>query len=436
LKSRPTLLMVVALLAVGMTLALPCRGHAYPNSNQIFNVGFTILESQYAEADTRETMTVAVWYPTLSQTRSYVYNNGFRSQVALDAPPASGAALPLIAFYHGGYSTGIQSLCLTEHLASRGFIVAAPDFVDTIPPKFVEPAAFERIRGTQGVKDPATVLRIVGEFARTMNADRNKFLWYMKEFRLGKARFVIDMMLQAGERRDSPFYRLIDQKAIGISGHSLGGLTTLGLAGAHLDEESRDVRVRAALALSSGVYPYEDWISRIHIPLMTMHGDHDEPMNPNFPRGLLYERANPPKYYLVLRNATHFTFGNMPCQQYNTISDCQALDQRVRAINSYGSAFFEKYLKNSTEADRQLSRTEPILLLYEKDVTIHASVTHTAPTTTTPPKTLLPQLAMTRLVVASAIVTMCGIAIIVAVAVVRHRRSLKQKTVGSHTFHG
>jgi len=231
--------MVVALLALGMTLALRCQGYTYPNSNQMFNVGFTILESQYAQADARETITVAIWYPTSGQTRSYIYNNGFRSQVAPDAPPAPGATLPLIAFYHGGYSTGIQSLCLTEHLASKGFIVAAPDFIDTVPPGFVEPAAFERIRGTQGVKDHVTVLRIVGEFARTMNADREMFYWYMERFRLGKARFVIDVMLQEGTRKDSQFYGAIDRDAIGISGHSLGGLTTLGLIGAHPREELR-----------------------------------------------------------------------------------------------------------------------------------------------------------------------------------------------------
>jgi len=435
LKSRRTLLMVVALLALGMTLALPCQGYTHPNSNQMFNVGFTILESQYAQADARETITVAIWYPTSGQTRSYIYNNGFRSQVAPDAPPASGGALPLITFYHGGYSTGIQSLCLTEHLASRGFIVAAPDFIDTIPPGFVEPAAFERIRGTQGVKDPVAVLRIVGEFARAMNADREMFYWYMERFRLGKARFVIDVMLQEGTRRDSLFYGVIDRDAIGISGHSLGGLTTLGLIGAHPREELRDPRVKAALALSSGVYPYEDRISRIQTPLMTMHGDHDEPMNPDYPRGLLYERANPPKYYLVLRDATHFTFGNTPCQQYSTISDCQASDPRVRAINSYSSAFFEKYLKNSTEADRQLSRTDPILLLYEKDVPLHASVTHATSTTTAPSKTLLPQPVIIRLAVASVVVTICGIVIIVSVVVVRHRRSLRQKIISSHTLH-
>jgi len=121
LKSRRTLLMVVALLALGMTLALRCQGYTYPDSNQMFSVGFTILEFRYVQADARETIAVAIWYPTSGQTRSYIYNNGFRSQVAPDAPPASGAALPLIAFYHGGYSTGIQSLCLTAGRPCHSF---------------------------------------------------------------------------------------------------------------------------------------------------------------------------------------------------------------------------------------------------------------------------------------------------------------------------
>lgn len=395
-KSVPPPLTLVLALTMASTSTL--QGHAHPSSDQAFNVGFRILEFQFAGDGLRdEAITVAAWYPTLSQTRDYVYNNGLRSRVASDAPPAPGIAFPLIAFYHGGYSSGIQSLCLTEHLASRGFIVAAPDFVDTIPPDFVEPAAFERIRGSQGVKDPLTVLRIVGEFAKTMNADREKFFWYMERFRLGKARFVIDMMLQIGERRDSPFYGLIDRKAIGASGHSLGGLTTLGLIGAHPREELRDTRVKAALALSSGVYPYEDMIGGIHVPLMTMHGDHDEPMNPSVPRRLLYERVNPPKYYLVLRNTTHFTFGNRPCQQYETVRDCQTFDPRVKAINSYSSTFFEKYLKNNMEADKRLAKTDPVLLVYEKKLDSSTSVTQAATATTTQPRPHQPRFSAARL---------------------------------------
>ncbi len=416
------LLLLVAALAPAVGPALPCSECGHPDSDPVFNVGFTILEFQYAEGTHQEAVTVAVWYPTLSQTSDYIYNNGFRSRVAPDAPPAPSGPFPLIAFYHGGYSTGIQSLCLTEYLASRGFIVAAPDFVDTVPPEFVEPAAFERIQGSKGVKDPVTVLRIVGEFAKIMNADREKFVWYMETFRLRKAHFAIDIMLQIGEKKDSPFYGLIDQRTIGASGHSLGGLTTLGLIGAHPKEELRDTRVKAALVLSSGVYPYEDRIDRIQIPLMTMHGDHDEPMNPNFPRSLLYERTSPPKYYLVLGNSTHFTFGNMPCQQYRTVPSCQALDPRVKAIDQYGCAFFEKYLKNRTGADDQLSRTDPILIVYEKNLGAQVPVTQS--TTTTRTSTEATRLQPTaRLVFTLTVAAVCVIAITTVIVAARHRRS-------------
>ena len=37
---------------------------------------------------------------------------------------------PLIIFSHGAFMCGTQSLFFTEHLASEGFIVAAPDYPD------------------------------------------------------------------------------------------------------------------------------------------------------------------------------------------------------------------------------------------------------------------------------------------------------------------
>jgi len=224
-----------------------------------FNVGFSICDFTYTSPEGgEEVLTTAVWYPTVEEPGLYTYNNGLTSSVAFEAiPDVENGPYPLVVFNHGAFASGIGSLPFTERLASEGFIVAAPDFIDTIPPDFVDQIAFNRIKGSEGVADPQAVLEVADEFVGMMNAHRDVFLSYLERVRLSKASFVIDQMLELNWNESSPFYGLIDEDAIGMSGHSLGGLTTLGLIGGHPDEGMRDERIKAAVLLSSSVYPFD-----------------------------------------------------------------------------------------------------------------------------------------------------------------------------------
>ncbi|MFQ6088136.1 MAG: M28 family peptidase [Candidatus Methanofastidiosia archaeon] len=337
------------------------------NSHE-FNIGYKVHDFQYVDENgNMQKMTMAIWYPTDAEPILYTYEVGFREyvgRIALNAPISKkDERYPLIVFVHGGYSCGFGSLFFTEYLASQGFIVAAPDYIDTIAPDFEEQVALCRI-GEGNVKRFLPVLRVVGKFAETMNADRKVFLWYLSKFRLDQTSALIDNVLELGRKMDSPFYKKIDEDAIGISGHSLGGVTILGLVGGY--PEFKDERIKAALLFSSGVYPFEDNIQNIDIPIMIMAGDDDEPMNPEIERKLAYDRANPPKYYLILKDSTHFSFGNTNCGE-DTLFECRKSNPQVQVINTYGLAFFEKYLKGDTQANEQLKRSIPALAYYIKE---------------------------------------------------------------------
>ena len=109
---------------------------------------------------------------------------------------------------------------------------------------------------------------------------------------MNKARFIIDSILELNNDSASSFYTVIDENNIGMAGHSLGGLTTLGLIGKHSEEEMKDERIKAALVLSAPAYPFETSAGTIDIPIMVIHGDLDLPrIEPGVLRRITYDLA-------------------------------------------------------------------------------------------------------------------------------------------------
>jgi predicted dienelactone hydrolase len=210
------------------------------------------------------------------------------------------------------------------------------------------------------------VLEIIDDFTQVMTDNREVLLDYLEKFRLKKSRFVIDSMLELNRTDSSPFFGLIDENAIGMAGHSLGGLTTLGLIGKHYDPEMKDSRIKAALILSAPAYPFEGITTYIDTPIMVIHGEYDLPsLKPDVLRRVTYDDASAPKYYVVIKNCSHFAFSNTPCKNYDSIPECQGCDSKVKVINSYSAAFFNRYLKQDYDAEKVLQKTDDMLSQYE-----------------------------------------------------------------------
>jgi predicted dienelactone hydrolase len=356
--------LLVAVLAA--SIAAPSARSA---DDREFNVGLRVLDFAYTHPDGRgETVTAALWYPTHAQPHSYTYaihtRQSHTSQVAIDAPVAAEAGpYPLVLFAHGGFGCGHNSAFFTEYLARHGYVVVAPDYVDAAPPAYERQVAFSRIRdGT--VLPPLRILAIVGRFARDMSADRERFLAYLAEHRFRHTSFVIDRMLELSRDAASPFPGAIREDAIGICGHSEGGITVLGKIGPHPEAQFRDERIKATLVFSAPAYPFQDTMKSIAVPLMLMAGENDLPgLHPELQRRMIYDEASPPKYYLVLKDGTHFSFGNGVCGNARL---CDAVETNVqaRAICRYGLAFFERYVRRETEAARQLQTSDPAWAYY------------------------------------------------------------------------
>ena len=362
----------LAALLLALMISLLTAGCSSPTATDrepegdTFNVGHMILELEYENPEgDRETATTAVWYPTYSEPRSYTYKGAddHESMVAMDAPLAAGGPYPLIIFAHGGYGSGYDSAFLMEYLVGRGYIAVALDYKDTKPFDYEEQVAFARIK-EGNVEPKARVLRVASLLVDEMNQDRELLYWYLATHRLDPTTFIINKMHEFNGDPDSIFYQAIDEEAVGICGHSLGGLTSEGMIGAYPDQAFTDDRIKAALILSAPTYPFEQTIGNIDIPIMFMVGDNDETtLGAEFRRRLAYDLANPPKYMAFLQDATHFAFTNRVCGEAPLYIAMESNPQ-ANAICRYGYDFFQGYLLGDSSALEQLEEPDAAFAYY------------------------------------------------------------------------
>jgi len=320
-------------------------------------VGFRYLDFYDAARD-RSAYT-AVWYPALrpqSGASKVMYLSAYEGRAYQDAPlDDSAAPYPLVMFSHGFQGIGIQSFTLCEHLASQGFIVAAPNH-----------------EGNTIFDDSSDeeVAQIVRERP-------------------------VDIVFTMGEMRGhADFASAIDPERIGIAGHSFGGYTTLVLAGAEGDADtakahclasggegvfcpyvdfwqSGDVLVRpagaevfkAALSLAPGGYGAfgDAGLSKVDMPLMIMGGDLDDMTGDEVLP--IYDALPVPKHKVIIEGAGHMSFTDicrldLPVPELEEMCDplvYMDIDRAFEVINVYAAAFFRYELCGEKSMDQFLS---------------------------------------------------------------------------------
>ena len=186
-------------------------------------------------------------------------------------------------------------------------------------------------------------------------------------------------MLSLNQDPSSFLHGMIDPNAIGMSGHSFGGHTTMMIAGAppnldHLAEycqsdpacnwdicclqdqiqqlfpgqrviDESDPRMKAALAMAPDGYGWlqADGMAQIEIPIMIMAGGQDTLCPLNVQQEPMYEGIVSTKYLLVLKNADHYAYLDS-CSQYST-SDCTTLHAQIMATST---DVWMRHLKNDS----------------------------------------------------------------------------------------
>jgi predicted dienelactone hydrolase len=161
---------------------------------------------------------------------------------------------------------------IAEALASRGYVVAAPDFPLT--------------NLASNPRDPLDVANQPGD-----------------------VRFVLDQVLALAKTRDAWLAGRIDRHRIAASGLSFGGLTTL-LVTFH--PTLRDRRIRAAVALAPASCSLDERFYRAaRPPLLMVQGTQDLllPIEANSARTYAFARS--PRELVMLEDATHSAFAGL-----------------------------------------------------------------------------------------------------------------------------
>jgi predicted dienelactone hydrolase len=178
-------------------------------------VDFTAEQGDY-------TLNATLWYPALNPDgaeASHTYSlNGLvtEGQALLEAQPeTANGPYPLIIYSHGLFGARFESIHYVEHLASWGFVVMAADHIGST---FFDTTSAEDVVRSFGYR-PQDVMRLI-DHTEAINAE-------------------------------GVFAGLMDMNAVGVTGFSFGGYTTLLAGGAVMDSSAID-------AACEGVSPQEN----------------------------------------------------------------------------------------------------------------------------------------------------------------------------------
>ena len=191
--------------------------------------------------------------------------------------------LPVLIFSHGfgGCATGVSYLM--KALAEHGYWVFAPQHKD----------------GGCGRRAPG----------RPEEPFRDAAQW--SDHTYSERRDDI-LALEGALKLDRRFAPRIDFSHLGYLGHSLGGYTVLGLAGAWPSWVSAP-KPRAVLAMSPYIAPFlsHHTLGDVDVPVMLQGGTADFGITPSLTgEGGAYDALRAPKYLVVFTGARHLSWGN------------------------------------------------------------------------------------------------------------------------------
>lgn len=211
----------------------------------------------------RPERTLRTWvlYPaegTPATEATPVYGDGL-------TPATARGPFPMIVFAHGsgGNVEGYRELLV--RWAAAGYVVAAPTFPGAASP----PATTSDDYPDQ----PGDMSYVAGEMVRLSGSG------------IG------------------PFANLVDPARIGAAGHSLGGVTTLGLIA---NACCSDPRFKAGVVLAGREVPFgnHEFFTQPNAPLLFVHGDRDG--NVSYSDGkLAYVDAQAPKHFVTVEGGGH-----------------------------------------------------------------------------------------------------------------------------------
>jgi predicted dienelactone hydrolase len=302
LNPRTSILLAIIAVVIGGTAG----AGAAPSRYAVGVTAITFTKSSVTTGEPRPLITT-IWYPAAAGT-------GTPEALGLRDADVYAKRFPLIVFSHGNCGRPAEASYLTMALASRGFVVAAPAHLGNTKDR------------------PDCGANFVDSFQN----------------RVPDVMFVVDSMLAETASTSSRFTDRLQPDAIGISGLSFGGYTTLVAA-------QRDSRLRAALSMVPGGVSAID-ANDITIPTMVLGAERDRVVG--FPDSeAAYKRIAGPRFLVELLASDHLS----------VTDDCFPLcspeyipqDEAHRIVLHFALPFFRYYLTQGQSQGAGLIRAVP-----------------------------------------------------------------------------
>lgn len=339
---------LLVLLAAG--IAMPAFA-APPPSCGTLNAGLQIVSNvQTTGSNYSGALKMAIWYPTNAPASTYTYSGpgaAISGQVALNAAPASCAQFPLVVFSHGWSGCGTQSVYLTEELARRGYIVAAPDHND---------------HGCSVDGGSIPLLQVFFDFPFTKFGQASTWTDQTAAYRNADIESVLNYMLNTWADKS-----VVNASQIAAAGHSFGGYTALAKVGGW--NSWLNTKFKAAVMYSPYVQAFQaqnpETVSAASVPQLFMTGGaQDSGIVPwvkgpqpcsgansqNCGQPGAFEQSRGVKYYGQLSGsgnlASHLAFTNILCTDagQTTVQSCLANIPNAQTVVNYTQDFLEHFL--------------------------------------------------------------------------------------------
>lgn len=247
----------------------------------------------------------------ISQKRSIA---GLDVAVWLPDASVNAGPWPVVVFSHGFHGCNTQSTFLMEAMARAGYAVFAPNHADATCQE-----------GGAASTLPEVAFRDADKWTEDTFRERGQDI--------SKLLTALEKDTRFGNKKQ------FDWEHIGLTGHSLGGYTVLGVAGSWptwKDQRVREERIQAVLALSPYTAPYilKNSFHYMYAPVMYQGGSKDNGVTPYINKGKgAYDKTPAPKYYVEFDGARHFAWSDKGREQFHP------------AIVNYSLAFLNHYLK-------------------------------------------------------------------------------------------
>ena len=241
------------------------------------------------------------------------------------------AKQPVVIFSHGFHGCATQSRFLMEAFASDGYLIFAPNHRDAT------------CNGGKG-----------SWFSRAEIPFRDPGKWNESTYR-DRADDIRRLVGAIGT--DNRFRPRTDLSRVALAGHSLGGYTVLGLAGAWPSWKLPGVKAVLALSPYSQPFLLHGTLAALAAPVMYQGGTRDFGTTLALQKTAgAYDQSPEPKYFVEFDKAAHFAWADVGITAHEEIV-------------AYSLAFMNHYVKGES-VKQSLTQKIPgvVLIRYASDL--------------------------------------------------------------------